>query len=157
IPVLARMEYEGIQLDTDYLKKFANEIDDRISYYEQQIYGHANQEFNIGSPTQLAEILFYVDKLNLPKQGIKKGKTGYSTAASELDKLRGQHPIIDLITQYREVTKLKNTYIDTLPQQVDKSSRLHTTCGLTNAQTGRLNSSAPNLQNIPVRTELGRS
>jgi DNA polymerase-1 len=95
-------------------------------------------------------------KLELPAQGIKKGKTGYSTAASELDKLRGQHPIIDLITQYREVTKLKNTYIDTLPKQVDEHSRLHTTFGLTNAQTGRLNSSDPNLQNIPTRTDLGR-
>jgi DNA polymerase-1 len=154
IPVLARMEYEGIQLDTDYLKKFANEIDDAISDLEQQIYGHADQEFNIGSPSQLAEILF--DKLDLPKQGIKKGKTGYSTAASELDKLRGQHPIIDLITQYREVTKLKNTYVDTLPQQVDENSRLHTTFSLTIAQSGRLSSNDPNLQNIPTRTDLGR-
>lgn len=154
IPVLARMEYVGIELDTGYLKKFSIEVDDMISDYEQQIYGFADEEFNIGSPSQLAEVLF--DKLKLPATGIKKGKTGYSTAASELDKLRGQHPIIDLITQYREVTKLKNTYIDTLPQQVDEQSRLHTTFGLTNAQTGRLNSSDPNLQNIPVRTELGR-
>jgi DNA polymerase-1 len=154
IPVLARMEYIGIELDTKYLKKFAGEVDDLISDYEQQIYGHANQEFNIGSPGQLADILF--EELKLPTQGIKKGKTGYSTAASELDKLRGQHPIIDLITQYREVAKLKNTYIDTLPEQVDAESRLHTTYGLTNAQTGRLNSSDPNLQNIPTRTDLGR-
>ncbi len=154
IPVLARMEYTGIELDTKYLKKFSTEVGDMISDYEQQIYGHANQEFNISSPGQLAEVLF--DKLKLPTKGIKKGKTGYSTAASELDKLRGQHPIIDLITQYREVTKLKNTYIDTLPEQVDANSRVHTTFGLTNAQTGRLNSSDPNLQNIPVRTELGR-
>ncbi len=154
IPVLARMEYIGIELDTAYLKKFANEIGDRISDYEQQIYGFADQEFNIGSPTQLAEILF--EKLKLDSKGIKKGKTGYSTAASELDKLRGTHPIVDLITQYREVTKLKNTYIDTLPQQVDEQSRLHTTFGLTNAQSGRLNSSDPNLQNIPTRTDLGR-
>jgi DNA polymerase-1 len=154
IPVLARMEYAGIQLDTKYLAKFADEVNDLISDYEQQIYGHADQEFNIGSPAQLAEILF--ENLKLPTQGVKKGKTGYSTAASELDKLRGQHPIIDLITQYREVAKLKNTYIDTLPTMVDKNSRLHTTYGLTNAQTGRLNSSDPNLQNIPTRTDLGR-
>jgi DNA polymerase-1 len=125
-----------------------------ISDYEQQIYGYADKEFNIGSPGQLAEVLF--ETLKLPTQGIKKGKTGYSTAATELDKLRGQHAIIDLITQYREVTKLKNTYIDTLPKQVDNQSRLHTTFGLTNAQTGRLNSSDPNLQNIPTRTDLGR-
>ena len=154
IPVLARMEYEGIQLDTEYLRHMNDEIDDMISDIEQQIYGHADQEFNIGSPSQLAEILF--TKLNLSKQGIKKGKTGFSTAASELDKLRGQHPIIDLISQWREVTKLKNTYVDTLPKQVDDRSRLHTTFALTVAQTGRLSSNDPNLQNIPVRTELGR-
>lgn len=154
IPVLARMEYAGIELDTKYLAKFAEKIDDAISDYEQQIYGHADQEFNIGSPTQLADILF--NKLQLPTQGIKKGKTGYSTAASELDKLRGQHPIIDLITLYREVTKLKSTYVDTLPKMVDENSRVHTTYSLTTAQTGRLSSLDPNLQNIPTRTDLGR-
>lgn len=154
IPVLARMEYIGIELNTKYLIKFADEINDLISDYEQQIYGHANQEFNIASPSQLAEVLF--DKLQLPTKGIKKGKTGYSTAASELDKLRDAHPIIDVITQYREVAKLKNTYVDTLPHQVDEHSRLHTTFGLTNSQTGRLNSTDPNLQNIPTRTDLGR-
>lgn len=154
IPVLARMEYIGIELDTKYLAKFAEQVNDLISDYEQQIYGHADQEFNIGSPGQLADILF--EKLKLPTQGIKKGKTGYSTAATELNKLRGTHPIVDLITQYREVAKLKNTYVDTLPLQVDENSRLHTTFGLTNSQTGRLNSSDPNLQNIPTRTDLGR-
>lgn len=154
IPVLARMEYAGIELDTKYLAKFAEQIDDAISDYEQQIYGHADQEFNIGSPTQLADILF--NKLQLPTQGIKKGKTGYSTAASELDKLRAAHPIIDLITLYREVTKLKSTYVDTLPKLVDERSRVHTTYSLTTAQTGRLSSLDPNLQNIPTRTDLGR-
>jgi DNA polymerase-1 len=154
VPVLARMEYAGILLDTKYLAKFADEIDDAISDLEQQIYGHADQEFNIGSPTQLADVLFV--KLGLPTQGVKKGKTGYSTAATELDKLRGKHPIIDLITQYREVTKLKNTYVDTLPKQVDDQSRLHTTFSLTIAQSGRLSSNDPNLQNIPTRTDLGR-
>jgi DNA polymerase-1 len=154
IPVLARMEYIGIELDTKYMAKFADQISDLISDYEQQIYGHADQEFNIGSPSQLADILF--EKLKLPTQGVKKGKTGYSTAAAELDKLRGQHPIIDLITQYREVAKLKNTYVDTLPQQVDENSRIHTTFSLTTAQTGRLSSLDPNLQNIPTRTDLGR-
>jgi DNA polymerase-1 len=154
IPVLAHMEYRGIQLDTDYLAAFAVEIDDTISDLEQQIYGQADQEFNIGSPSQLAEILF--TKLELPTQGVKKGKTGYSTAASELDKLRDKHPIIDLITQYREVAKLKNTYVDTLPKQVDENSRIHTTFNLTIAQTGRLSSIDPNLQNIPTRTDLGR-
>ncbi|HZL08302.1 MAG TPA: DNA polymerase I [Candidatus Dormibacteraeota bacterium] len=154
MPVLAHMERAGIELDTKYLAKFADEINDMISDYEQQIYGHANQEFNIASPAQLSDILF--DKLKLPTNTVKKGRTGYSTAARELDKLRGTHPIIDLITQYREVAKLKNTYVDTLPQLVDDNSRVHTTFNLTVAQTGRLSSADPNLQNIPVRTELGR-
>lgn len=154
IPVLAEMEYRGIELDTQYLGRFAEEINDMISDFEQQIYGHADQEFNIASPAQLADILF--DKLKLPTNGIKKGKTGYSTAARELDKLRGTHPIIDLITQYREVAKLKNTYVDTLPLLVDAHSRVHTTFNLTIAQTGRLSSTDPNLQNIPTRTDLGR-
>jgi DNA polymerase-1 len=154
IAVLARMESKGIELDTVYLAAFADQVDDLISDYVQQIYGYADQEFNIGSPGQLAEILF--EKLKLPTATIKKGKTGYSTAATELDKLRGAHPIIDLITQYREVAKLKNTYIDTLPLLVDDASRIHTTFNLTIAQTGRLSSTDPNLQNIPTRTDLGR-
>ena len=154
IPVLANMEYEGMLLDTAYLENFSVEINDLISDYEQQIYGLADQEFNIASPSQLAEILF--ETLKLPTQNIKKGKTGYSTAASELDKLRGQHAIVDLITQYREVAKLKNTYVDTLPTMVDEHSRVHTTFALTIAQTGRLSSNDPNLQNIPTRTDLGR-
>jgi DNA polymerase-1 len=154
IPVLAAMEYEGIKLDTAYLEEMSGRLSDQISDIEQQIFGYADQEFNISSPGQLADILF--NKLNLPKTGIKKGKTGFSTAASELDKLRGVHPVIDLITEYREYTKLKSTYVDALPKQVDAQSRVHTTFNLTTAQTGRLSSTDPNLQNIPVRTEVGR-
>ncbi len=154
IPVLAKMEHHGISLDTNYLRLMAAQVADMISDLEQQIYGFADQEFNIGSPAQLADILF--EKLKLPTEGIKKGKTGYSTAASELDKLRSKHDIIDMITQYREVTKLKNTYIDSLPKLVDSKSKLHTNFALTVAQTGRLSSNDPNLQNIPVRTELGK-
>ena len=154
IPVLADMEYCGIQLDSNYLHDFSDEVDDLISDHEQQIYGYAEKEFNIASPAQLADILF--NTIKLPTKGIKKGKTGYSTAASELDKLRDSHPIIEIITQYREVAKLKNTYIDTLPTMVDAKSRIHTTFNLTIAQTGRLSSTDPNLQNIPTRTDLGR-
>lgn len=154
IPVLAGMEYEGIKLDCDSLEKFSKELNGLISDYEQKIYGHADYEFNINSPGQLADVLF--TKLQLPTQMIKKGKTSYSTAASELEKLRGVHPIIELIGQYREVTKLKNTYVDTLPKMVDEKSRVHTTFNLTTAPTGRLSSIDPNLQNIPVRTELGK-
>lgn len=152
--VLARMEVAGIKLDTGYLKKISKHLDDMISDLEQVIYGFADHEFNISSPGQLADVLF--TKLNLPTQGIKKGKTGLSTAAPELAKLRGLHPIIDKISAYREVVKLKNTYVDTLPAQVDENSRLHTTFNLTVAATGRLSSADPNLQNIPIRTELGR-
>lgn len=154
IPVLASMEFEGILLDTKYLLKMSEEFKDLISDIEQQIFGHANQEFNISSPSQLAKILFEVIKL--PTTGIKKGKTGYSTAVGELDKLRWQHPIINLITEYREYTKLKSTYVDTLPKLVDSNSRVHTSFNLTISQTGRLSSTDPNLQNIPVRTEIGK-
>lgn len=153
IPVLAMMEHRGILLDSSYLKNFSEELKDTISDLEQEIYGYADEQFNISSPQQLSTVLF--EKLELPTQGIKKGKTGYSTASNELDKLRALHPIVELITQYREVTKLMNTYVETLPNQVDDNGRLHTTFSLTVAQTGRLSSNDPNLQNIPVRTELG--
>lgn len=154
VEVLARMEVEGIQLDCKYLEKMSEEFEGIISDVQQEIYGHANQEFNIGSPSQLAKVLF--EDMQLSTTGIKKGKTGYSTAASELDKLRWVHPIINLITQYREYTKLKSTYVDALPKLVDENSRLHTDFRLTIAQTGRLSSADPNLQNIPVRTEIGK-
>lgn len=154
ISVLARMEYEGIRLDRDYLLNFNDELTDQISDLQQEIYGHADEEFNISSPSQLAVVLF--EKLQLPTQGVKKGKTGYSTAAAELDRLRPLHPIIDLITDYREKTKLQNTYVLALPKMVDKKSRLHTTYNMATAPTGRLSSVDPNLQNIPVRTDLGK-
>lgn len=154
IPVLARMENEGILLDVDYFKSFSTRLEGEISDLEQTIYGHADDEFNISSPQQLAVVLF--EKLGLPPVG-KKGKNGaYSTAADILDKLKDTHPIIHCILQYRELTKLKSTYVDPLPQLVDDANRLHTTFNMTVAQTGRLSSADPNLQNIPVRTELGR-
>lgn len=154
IPVLARMEHAGVKLDTVYLKQMSKELEGDISDVRQEIFGHADKEFNINSPQQLAEVLF-VD-MQLPTANIKKGKTGYSTAASELGKLRDQHPIIELLMKYREYTKLKSTYVDALPKLVDDQSRLHTTFHLTIAQTGRLSSTDPNLQNIPIRTKLGK-
>ena len=154
IPILAAMEREGIGLDVAYLRTMQRELEDNISDLEQTIYGYAGREFNISSPQQLAEILF-VD-LGLPSHGIKKGKTGYSTAASELAKLVLYHPIVPIISEYREYTKLKSTYVDTLPNQVGPDGRVHTTFNLTIAQTGRLSSTDPNLQNIPVRTEIGK-
>lgn len=152
--VLAKMEMAGIKLNKPKLKDLSTRLEGMVSDTEQNIYGYADQEFNINSPSQLADILF--NKLALPHQFIKRGKTGYSTAASELFKLKDLHPIIELIGQYRELTKLKNTYVDTLPEQTDENSRVHTTFNLTIAPTGRLSSIDPNLQNIPVRTELGR-
>jgi DNA polymerase-1 len=155
IPVLAEMELAGIELDKDFLKDFSKTITKRIMDLEQDIWKVAGGAFNIASPNQLQDVLF--NKLGMPTQGVKKGKTGYSTAASELDRLRGAHPIIDLITEYRELMKLKTTYVDALPTQVNPSDgRIHTSFSQVIAQTGRLSSTNPNLQNIPVRTELGR-
>lgn len=155
IYLLAKMEHRGVRLDSDYLVRMGEEFATAISTLEQEIYQHAGQEFNIASPAQLGMILF--EKLGMSTQGIKKGKTGYSTGAKELDKLRALHPIVDLITKYRELTKLKNTYIDALPKQVDVEGKLHTTYALDVAATGRLSSHDPNLQNIPTRTEMGQA
>jgi DNA polymerase-1 len=155
IPVLAHMEQRGIGIDVPYFETMSKKMADDIAGLEQKIYGHAEREFNISSPQQLAVVLF--EDMGLPTNGIKKGKTGYSTAANELDKLRAYNPIIDLITHYRELSKLKSTYVDALPKLVDANSRLHTTFNLTVAQTGRLSSADPNLQNIPVRSDLGRT
>ncbi len=151
---LFKMERAGIILDTSILKKMSKELGDKHAELEQEMYKIAGYEFNIGSPTQLSEVLF--TKLQLPTTGIKKGKTGYSTGQKELDKLRGMNPIIELIEQTRELSKLKNTYVDTLPELVDKDSRLHTTFNQDSAPTGRLSSVNPNLQNIPVRSEAGK-
>ncbi len=155
IPVLAQMERAGIKIDPAFFAKFSTDLEGRISDIEQTIYGHANQEFNISSPSQLSEILFV--KLGLPTNVTKKGKAGhYSTAVDVLDKLKAAHPIIECIQNYREYTKLKSTYVDTLPKLADSGDRVHTTFNLTIAATGRLSSIDPNLQNIPVRTQLGR-
>lgn len=151
---LFSMEHYGIKLDVSKLERMSKELSEQYDELEQQMYEHTGIEFNIGSPSQLSEVLF--SKLGLPTAGIKKGKTGYSTGQKELDKLRGQHPIIELIEKTRELSKLKNTYVDTLPTQVDEQSRLHTTFNQDVAATGRLSSTSPNLQNIPIRTEAGR-
>ena len=155
IPVLARMEHRGIKLNASYLKKMSLTLKNQISDIEQEIYGYADHEFNISSPSQLAEVLF--NELNLPTQFIKKTKTGYSTAHAELMKLQDLHPIIPLIIQYREWTKLKSTYVDTLPLQIADDGRVHTTFDLDVAASGRLSSRDPNLQNIPIRTDLGKT
>lgn len=151
---LFRMEHRGIKLDPELLKKMSKELGDKHAKLQQEMYDMVGYEFNIGSPAQLSEVLF--TKLQLPTAGIKKGKTGYSTGQKELDKLRGQHPIIELIEQTRELSKLKNTYVDPLPELADENYRLHTTFNQDVAATGRLSSTSPNLQNIPTRSEAGR-
>ncbi|MBC7746471.1 DNA polymerase I [Pedobacter sp.] len=154
IPILARMEQQGILLNSDYLATMNGQLTKRIVTIQAKMYELVGDEFNIASPSQLGDVLF--TKLQLPTTGIKRGKTGFSTGQKELDKLRGQHPIIELIEQYRELSKLQNTYVEALPKLVDEQGRLHTTFNQDIAATGRLSSTDPNLQNIPIRTELGR-
>lgn len=148
------MERRGVRIDAAFLGKMSKELGDEHAKLEQEMYKIAGIEFNIGSPAQLSEVLFV--KLQLPTAGIKKGRTGYSTDQKTLDKLRGLHPMIELIERTRELAKLKNTYVDTLPKLADENGRVHTTFAQDVAATGRLSSNHPNLQNIPVRTEIGR-
>ena len=152
--ILFLMEYRGVKIDPEFLAKMSDELGAEHAKLEQEMFEMVGYEFNIGSPMQLSEVLF--TKLQLPTAGIKKGKTGYSTGQKELDKLRGQHPIIELIEQTRELAKLKNTYVDALPKLVDDNNRIHTTFNQDVVSTGRLSSTNPNLQNIPIRTDLGR-
>lgn len=153
LPVLQKMEERGIKLDVPYLAKLEKRLADQLKEIEQKTHKAAGSEFNIASPSQLQKILF--EDLKLPATGIKKIKSGYSTDADSLQKLAGKHPIIELILTYREVAKLLSTYVETLPKLVDKNSRLHTSFMQIGAATGRLSSNNPNLQNIPIRTELG--
>ncbi|MBI4993286.1 MAG: DNA polymerase I, partial [Candidatus Magasanikbacteria bacterium] len=155
IPILAEMELNGVAIDSGVLKKLSKDVGGEINKIDKQIQKEAGEEFNVASPTQLRDILF--DKLKLPSEGVKKGKTGYSTADAELEKLIDTHPIISLIRDYRELAKLQNTYVDVLPTLVNKTTgRIHTTFNQAVTTTGRLSSSEPNLQNIPIRTDLGK-
>ncbi|MDQ7815372.1 MAG: DNA polymerase I [Patescibacteria group bacterium] len=154
IPVLAEMEENGIKIDKLYFKKLSQDFTAEKSRLEKEMVTLAGEEFNPASPTQLSHILF--DVLGVSTKGIKRGKTGISTAAAELDKLKDAHPIIEKIAEYREVAKLLSTYIDTLPQLADADDRIHTTFNQVATATGRLSSVNPNLQNIPIRTDQGR-
>ncbi|MEX1112564.1 MAG: DNA polymerase I [Candidatus Andersenbacteria bacterium] len=155
IPVLAEIENGGIAVDESVLTKLNTRVTRRIKELEKQIWDAAGEEFNVNSTQQLRVILF--EKLQLPTDDIKRTQTGYSTAASELEKLHGQHVIIELLEEYRELAKLKNTYIDTLPELINpQTGRIHASFNQTVAATGRLSSSDPNLQNIPVRTQMGQ-
>ena len=150
--VLCDMETVGCRVDCEGIKKYGEELDGIASALESRIYMAAGEEFNINSPKQLGEVLF--EKLMLPSG--KKTKTGYSTSADVLERLRRYHPIIDDILEYRQVTKLKGTYVDGLLKTIGDDSRCRTTFKQTGTATGRLSSVNPNLQNIPIRTEAGR-
>jgi DNA polymerase-1 len=153
VPVLARMEYAGIHLDTDHLSGLSGRMEGEIAALVDDIHELAGERFNINSTQQLAEVLFQRLKLRT----VRKTKTGYSTDAGVLEALRNEHPIVAKLLDYRMLTKLKSTYIDALPQLVNpKTGRLHTSFNQTVAATGRLASNDPNLQNIPIRTEEGR-
>ena len=150
--VLADMELAGFKVDVDGLGKFGENLDTVASQLKERIFFAAGCEFNLNSPKQLGEVLF--EKLGLPAE--KKTQKGYSTSAEILEKLRPFHPIIDDILEYRKVTKLKSTYVEGLTKVADENGRVHSSFNQTGTTTGRLSSSEPNLQNIPIRTELGR-
>ena len=154
IEVLGDMELTGVTLDVAYLSSLAKEFNTKLDKIKSAIYKHAGKHFNISSTQQLKVILF--DELKIDTTGLKKIKTGVSTAASELEKLKGKHPIVDELFEYRELTKLMSTYVEALPDYVASGGKIHTSYNQTIAQTGRLNSTNPNLQNIPVRTAEGK-
>ena len=150
--VLYDMEKEGIAIDRDALKKYGEDLSVSIAELEKRIYEAAGEEFNINSPKQLGVILF--EKLQMPNS--KKTKTGYSTSAEVLEKLAVDYPIVSDILEYRQLTKLKSTYADGLANYIDETGKIHTTFNQTITATGRLSSTEPNLQNIPIRIELGK-
>ncbi len=155
VPVLARMEQAGVKIDTAALSQMSTELEREIAAKAKDVYEAAGMEFNVGSPKQLGDVLF--NRMNLPKP-VKYGKgRTISTAVDVLEELAENHPIARMVLDYRQLTKLKSTYVDALPVLINSSTeRLHTTFGQTGTATGRLSSANPNLQNIPIRTELGR-
>ena len=156
VRVLASIEEAGVKIDSKFLGEMSKQLGSDIVKLEKKIFKATGQEFNVASPLQLKEVLF--GKLGLSTKGIGKTKTGFSTAAGQLEKMIDAHPVIPLILEHRELSKLKNTYLDALPRLVNKETgRVHTSFNQTVASTGRLSSSDPNLQNIPMRSELGRS
>lgn len=153
--VLVAMEREGVEIDCEGIKKFGDELSEKIAVIEQQIYELAGEKFNIGSPKQLGNILF--EKLYLPVGKKTKTKTGYSTNADVLEELMDKHPIVPLVSEYRSLTKLLSTYVTGLLKVVREDGRVHSTFKQTETRTGRISSADPNIQNIPVRTELGKN
>jgi len=151
--VLAQMEFDGVYVDRAFLERMSRDLQESIENLESEIFNAAGREFNVNSPQQLSEILF--EEIGL--QPIKRTKTGYSTSASVLEELQKEHALPGLVLEYRELAKLKSTYVDALPNLIHpQTGRIHTSFNQTVAATGRLSSSEPNFQNIPIRTELGR-
>ena len=157
VSVLISMEREGITLDTGFFEKFGGEIGERLAEIETEVHDHVGHSFNLNSTQQLSKVLFEDLKLEPPDRGKKTASGHYSTSAAVLDELKGKHPVVDLLLEYRELAKLKSTYLDALPQEINpRTGKVHTSFNQTGSVTGRLASSEPNLQNIPTRTELGR-
>ncbi len=154
VPVIADLNMAGVKLDLPYLAELSKEFAERLNTIQQQIFALAGEQFNIGSPKQLNDVLF--GKLGLPTTGLSKTTHGFSVDADALERLSEQHEIVKLITDWRGLEKLKSTYVDALPQLADAEGRVHTTYNQTGAVTGRISSENPNLQNIPIRTEEGR-
>ncbi len=153
VPVLVHMERNGVALDTELLRQMSHRLGEQLLKLEAEIYNSVGHQFNINSPQQLSAVLF--EELRLTPA--RKTKGGYSTGAAVLEELRGTHPIIEFILEYRQLNKIKSTYIDALPNLINpKTGRVHTSFNQTRTATGRLSSSEPNLQNIPVRGELGK-
>ncbi len=157
VQVLADMEMAGIDLDIGYLDQMSEELNERLEAIKSQVFDSVGFEFNLNSPQQLSEALFERLKLTPPNRTQRTSTGFYSTAAGTLEAMKGDHPVVDWVLDYRELSKLKNTYVDALPQQVNSvTGRVHTSYNQSGSVTGRIASSDPNLQNIPIRTELGR-
>jgi DNA polymerase-1 len=157
VSVLAEMEMVGIGLDLEFFSKFSAELNQKMNTIEKDVYTSVGKTFNLNSTQQLSNILFETLRLVPPDRGRKTASGHYSTSADVLEEMRGQHQVVDWILDYRELSKLRSTYVDSLPSQVNPhSGHVHTSFSQTGAVTGRLSSSNPNLQNIPIRTEMGR-
>lgn len=152
--ILARMEFWGIKADRDIFQEVSDLANEKVERLEKEIFELSGQEFNINSPMQLADVLY--NKLKIPTEGIKKGKTNFSTNVDQLKKIENQHPVVAKIGKYREIFKLKTTYADALPRLIADDNRIHTTFNQAITATGRLSSSDPNLQNIPKKGELAK-
>ncbi len=156
-PVLADMEMTGIMIDLPFFQQMSDELAKRMAEIEKRVFESVGKPFNLNSTQQLSDVLFVHLRLDPPDKGKKTASGHYSTSAEVLEALRGKHPVVDMILENRELSKLKSTYVDALPAAVDpRTGRVHTSYNQTGAVTGRLSSTNPNLQNIPIRTEEGR-